>query len=153
MKQTLIIGNIITMDSKRSFAKAALVKDGVFAYIGDIEDVKKLAGADAKVLDYGENFIYPGFMEGHAHGCFAGYRAIGQANLAHVGRCDYAKYSEIIKEFIEKNPQREIIMVAGWISNEEHITKSYLDEICADKPLIMNSADAPSCLLNTKALE
>ena len=62
MKQTLIIGNIITMDSKRSFAKAALVKDGVFAYIGDIEDVKKLAGADAKVLDYGENFIYPGFM-------------------------------------------------------------------------------------------
>ena len=153
MNQAIVLGNIITMDSKRPFAKAALVKNGVFAFIGDVEDVKKLAGVDAKVLDYGENFIYPGFLEAHAHGCFAGYRSIGQANLAQVGGCDYAKYREIISEFIEKNPQREIYLAAGWIQNEEYITKSYLDEICAEKPLIMNTADAHSCLLNTKALE
>lgn len=36
MNQTIIFGNIITMDDKRPFAKAALVKDGVFAYIGVI---------------------------------------------------------------------------------------------------------------------
>ena len=40
MKQTLILGNIITMDEKRPFAKAALAKDGVFAYIGDVEEAK-----------------------------------------------------------------------------------------------------------------
>jgi len=34
MKQSIILGNIITVDEKRPFAKAALVKDGVFAYIG-----------------------------------------------------------------------------------------------------------------------
>lgn len=153
MKQTLILGNIITMDEKRPFAKAAIAKDGVFAYIGDAEVAKELANADAQVLDYGENFIYPGFLEGHAHGCFAGYRAVGQANLTPVGVCDYAKYREIISEFIGKNPQREIYMAAGWLPSEEYITKSYLDEICPDKPLIMNSADAHSCLLNTKALE
>ena len=43
MKQTLILGNIITMDEKRPFAKAALVKNGVFAYIGSVEEAKKLA--------------------------------------------------------------------------------------------------------------
>ena len=32
MRQTVILGNIITMDEKRPFAKAALVKDGKFAY-------------------------------------------------------------------------------------------------------------------------
>ena len=58
MKQTVILGNIITVDEKKPFAKAALVKDGVFAYIGGAEEAKKLAGADAKVLDYGENCIY-----------------------------------------------------------------------------------------------
>ena len=58
MKQSIILGNIITMDEKRPFAKAALVKDGVFAYIGSAEEVKKLASADAQVLDYGENYIY-----------------------------------------------------------------------------------------------
>ena len=154
MKQTIILGNIITMDEKRPFAKAALVKNGVFAYIGDEEEVKELAGKDAQVLDYGDNYIYPGFIEAHAHGVFAGYRAIGQANLAQVGlKADYAKYREIIKEFIVRNPQRQIYMAAGWIPNDEPVTKAYLDEICPDKPFIMNSADAHSCLLNTKALE
>ena len=153
MKQTIILGNIITMDEKRPFAKAALVKDGRFAYIGEAEDVKRIADADAQVLDYGENYIYPGFIEGHAHGCFAGYRAVGQANLAVVPTTDYEKYREIIKEFIDKNPQREIYMVAGWIQDEQPINKSFLDEICPDKPIIMNSSDAHSCLLNSKALE
>ena len=41
MQQTLILGNIITMDEKRPAAKAALVKDGVFAYIGSAEEAKK----------------------------------------------------------------------------------------------------------------
>ena len=154
MKQTLVFGNIITMDEKRPFAKAVLVKDGKFAYIGDAETAKKLGGSDAEVLDYGEHFIYPGFLEAHAHGCFAGYRAVGQANLVKAGTVtDYPKYREIIKEFIADNPQREIYMASGWIQNDEYVTRSYLDEICPDKPLIMNSADAHSCLLNTKALE
>ena len=61
MKQTIILGNIITMDEKRPFAKAALVKNGVFAYIGSAEEAKRLASKDAQVLDYGDNFIYPGF--------------------------------------------------------------------------------------------
>ena len=42
MKQTLILGNIVTMDEKRPFAKAALAKDGVFVFIGSVEDAKKL---------------------------------------------------------------------------------------------------------------
>ena len=154
MKQTLILGNIITMDEKRPFAKAALVKDGTFAYIGSAEEAKRLADAGAKLMDYGDNYIYPGFIDGHAHGCFAGYRAIGQANLAQAGLAtDYPKYREIIKDFIAKNPQRQIYMASGWIKNDEPVTKAYLDEICPDKPLIMNSGDAHSCLLNTKALQ
>ncbi len=31
MKQTIILGNIITVDEKRPFAKAAVVKNGVFS--------------------------------------------------------------------------------------------------------------------------
>lgn len=153
MKKTVILGNIITMDDKRPFAKAALVKDGVFAYIGNAEEAKKLAGADAHILDYGNNFIYPGFLESHCHGHLAGLRFIGQADLKKAGLTDYAKYREIIKEFIAKNPQREYYMAAGWMENEEYVTKAYLDEICSDKPLIMNTSGGHSMLLNTKALE
>lgn len=154
MKETIILGNIITMDEKRPTAKAALVKDGVFAYIGSAEEAKKLADADAKVLDYGENFVYPGFLESHTHGHLAGDRAIGQADLTQAGlTADYAKYREIIKAFIEANPQREFYLAAGWSENGERVTKAYLDEICSEKPLFMNTGGGHSMLLNTKALE
>ena len=154
MKQTIILGNIITVDPKRPTAKAAVVRDGVFAYIGDAEIAKQLAGPDAEVLDYGENFIYPGFLESHCHSYLAGDRAIGQADLTKVGlTTDYAKYREIIRDFIEKNPQRTFYLAAGWIENDEYVTKAYLDEICADKMLFMQTGGGHSMLLNTKALE
>ena len=153
MKKTVILGNLITMDEKRPFAKAALVKDGVFAYIGDAETAKQLAGPDAKVLDYGEKFVYPGFLESHCHGYFAGDRAIGQADLSGVVPTDYDKYREIIRDFIRKNPEREVYIAAGWTENEEYVSKTYLDEICSDKPLIMNTGGGHSMLFNTKALE
>ena len=154
MKQTLILGNIITMDEKRPFAKAAVVKNGVFSYIGDAAEAKRLAGDDAHVLDYGDNFIYPGFMESHCHGHLAGYRAIGQANLAQIGlKPDYPKYREIMKDFIAQNPQREFYVAAGWVEDEQPVTKAYLDEISPDKPLIMQTGGGHSMLLNTKALQ
>ena len=153
MKQTLILGNIITMDEKRPFAKAAVVKDGVFAYIGDAEEARAIAGDDAKVMDYGENYIYPGFLESHCHGHFAGDRFIGQANLTQVGLTDYAKYREIIRDFIAGNPNRAFYLAAGWVENDEYVSKAYLDEICADKPLIMQTGGGHSMLLNSKALE
>lgn len=153
MKQTIILGNIITVDEKKPFAKAALVKNGVFAYVGSAEEVKKLACSDAQVLDYGDNYVYPGFLESHCHGHLAGYRAIGQADLMQAGFTDYSKYREIIKEFIAKNPQRQFYMAAGWVENEEYVTKAYLDEICSDKPLIMQTGGGHSMLLNTKAMQ
>ena len=153
MKQTIILGNIITMDEKKPFAKAALVKDGVFAYIGDAEEAKKIADTNAQVLNYGDNFIYPGFLESHCHGYFAGYRAVGQANLSQFLSTDYAKYREVIKKFISNNPDSKIYLAEGWIENDEYISKTYLDEICADKPLIMQTGGGHSMLLNTKALK
>ena len=153
MKQTIILGNIITVDEKRPFAKAALVKDGMFAYIGSAEEAKKLASRGAQVLDYGDNYIYPGFLESHCHGHLAGYRAIGQADLMQAGFTNYPKYREIMKEFIAKNPQREFYLASGWIENEEYVSKAYLDEICSEKPLIMQTGGGHSMLLNTKAME
>ena len=153
MKQTLILGNIITVDPKRPTAKAAVVKNGVFAYIGDAETAKQLAGPDAKVLDYGDNYIYPGFLESHCHSYLAGDRAIGQADLSQVIHTDYDKYREIISDYIKKNPQREFYMAAGWEENDKYVTKAYLDEICADKLLFMQTGGGHSMLLNSKALE
>ena len=78
---------------------------------------------------------------------------MGQANLAQVGLADYAKYREIIKDFIAKNPNRSFYVAAGWNETEEYVSKAYLDEICSDKILIMQTGGGHSMLLNSKALE
>ena len=135
MKQTLILGNIITVDEKRPFAKAAVVKNGVFAYIGSAEEAKKIAGPDAKVLDYGNNFIYPGFLESHCHPYFAGDRLVGQARLGEVGLADYAKYREIIKDFIARNPERSFYVASGWNETEEYVSKAYRRGLCPESGL------------------
>ena len=48
MQKTVILGNIITVDERRPFAKAAFVKDGVFAYIGDAGEAKSLRARTQK---------------------------------------------------------------------------------------------------------
>ena len=114
MSQTIVYGNIYTLDERRPFARAALVRDGTFAYIGDPERVRSLADDNASVLDYGDDYVYPGFLEAHTHGHYAGDRAIGQADLTKAGlTTDYPRYREIIREFIEQNPQREVYLAAG----------------------------------------
>ena len=153
MEKTLVLGNIITVDERRPFAEAAVVKNGVFSYVGTAEEAKKIAGPDARVLDYGANFIYPGFLESHCHPYFAGDRIVGQAHLAEVGLADYAKYREIIKDFIARNPERSYYVASGWNETEEYVSKAYLDEICSDKILIMQTGGGHSMLLNSKALE
>ena len=118
------------LDEKKPFARAALVKDGVFAYIGGFEEAKEMAGADAEVLDYGKNFIYSGFLESHSHGYLAGDRAIGMANLDGAATTDYDKCRRIIREFMEKNPQSEVYRASGWAETNDHFPKTFLDEIC-----------------------
>ena len=40
-----------------------LASDSYDLRVRAAQEAKKLAGADARVLDYGGNFIYPGFLE------------------------------------------------------------------------------------------
>ncbi len=44
-------------------------------------------------------------------------------------------------------------MAGNWNESSEYVNKTYLDEICSDKPLIMHTSGGHSMLLNTKALE
>ncbi|MDO5445459.1 MAG: amidohydrolase [Eubacteriales bacterium] len=149
----IFFGHIITMDEENPTAEALAVRDGVIIFAGTMEEAAPFIGTNTKVYDYEDSFIYPGFLEAHTHGYLAGYRAIGQADLSPIFPTDYDEIRRVIKEFIKQNPDRDIYLAAGWVENEEYVSRDYLDEICSDKPLIMNTGGGHSCLLNTKALE
>lgn len=152
--EKIIFGNFITLDEIKPFAKAMTIVDGKIQYIGSVKNAKALCDENTKVMDYGDNYIYPGFLEAHAHPLFAGQRAIGQANLNTVFPANPNKYREIIKEFIKNNPTNEIYVASGWAEDDNpDINSAFLDEICPDKPLLLNTVGGHSMLLNTKAKE
>lgn len=152
--QELILGNIITLDDNTPFGEAIIVNNGRINFVGNKKEAKELCDENTIVLDYKDNYIYPGFMEAHAHGLFAGYRSLGQANLANVLPPSHDGYRKVIKKFIDDNPDKDLYLAAGWGEDGKCIfERDFLDEICNDKPLIMNTMGGHSILLNTKAME
>ena len=152
--EKLYLGNIITLEDIKPFAKALTVVGNKIQYVGSLETARTLCDENTKIYDFGGRFIYPGFLDAHTHGLFAGYRAIGQANVSKIVPPDKDKYREVIKSFVANNPTKEVYMVAGWIEDGKTIfTSEFLDEICPDKPLMMNSAGGHSLLLNRTAMK
>ena len=152
--QDLYLGNIYTMNEEQPFAEAITVADGKIQYVGSAAEAEAYCDKNTKVHDFKDSFIYPGFLEAHAHTMFAGYRSIGQANVSSVVPADAAKYKEIIKEFIAKHPEKDIYIATGWTEDQNSdINSAMLDEICPDKPLLLNTGAGHSVLLNKKAIE
>ena len=152
--QKLFLGNFCTMDEVKPFAKAMTVVDGKIQYIGSVKNAKALCDENTVIFDYSDRFIYPGFLESHAHTMFAGYRAIGQGDVSQIIPSDAEKYKANIKAFIDKNPDKEVYLIAGWTEDgNDDINPALLDEICPDKPLVLNTGGGHSILINTKAKE
>ena len=152
--QQLYLGNICTMNESQPFAEAVTVVDGKIQYVGSRDEAMHYCDENTQVFDYSNQYIYPGFLEAHAHTMFAGYRAIGQANVSQIIPADPEKYRTVIKEFIDKHPEKEIYLATGWTEDQNPaINSAYLDSICPDKPLILNTGAGHSVLLNKKAME
>ena len=152
--EKLYLGNFTTMDDITPFAKALTVVGDRIQFVGSVEDAKALCDENTKVFDFGTRYVYPGFLDAHTHGMFCGYRAIGQADVSQVNPSNEDEYRQIITAFVEAHPEMEIYLAAGWLEDgHSHITRAFLDEICPDKPLMLNSAGAHSLLLNTSAMK
>ena len=148
----IILGNIITLDDIKPYAKAMAVKDGTIMYVGSEKMAKKLCDEKTEIIDYGNNYIFPGFMDAHDHGMLSGWRAIGSANV--FDGQSYAEYIDMMKAYIDANPGKSFYMGAGWIEKSEgKFTKECLDELAPDATIVLQSADGHSMLLSSKAME
>lgn len=148
-------GNVITMDPANPVAQAVAVKDGRVLLAGSLEQVQAVSGRRTRVVDYGKASIYPGFMEGHAHGALAAFRA-AQADLFPIsGKAGarMADYAEAMKRHIRENPGLPAYKGAGWIVCDCYPCAAMLDAVCPDVPMYLNSADGHSMWLNSAAMK
>lgn len=146
----IILGKIMTLDTDRPMAEAMVVKNGLIAYVGSRKVAMTMQGEETDVQDYGDNVIYPGFMDAHTHGLMAGQRLAFECDL--VSGKSMPEYVEMVRRFIEAHPGRSCYRGAGWEMHEEP-TRQMLDAVAPDVPVVLTSVDAHSMWLNTAALK
>jgi predicted amidohydrolase YtcJ len=153
-KADLIVYNatIYTVDSSFTTAEAMVVKDGKIVAVGNTAELEKKYEANEK-LDAGGKFIYPGFIDAHAH--FVGYgNSLQRVNL--VGTSSWEEVIERTKKFAAENPDGWLLG-RGWDQNdwnEKYFPRNeILNEIFPDRPVLLTRIDGHAAIANQKALE
>ncbi|MBR1633735.1 MAG: amidohydrolase [Lachnospiraceae bacterium] len=150
--ETIILGNVITMDEFKPYAEAIAVADEKIIYVGSRDAAMKLKDDKTRVLDYGKNTVYPGFLEAHCHPGLAGNNMFGRANLTEGKTPE--DYLKILKKYVDENQDKPHIVGSGWTDDLLYqLNAKQLDEICPDKPMINQSVSGHMMWINTKAME
>lgn len=153
-KADLLVYNatIYTVDSSFSTAEAMAIADGKILEAGKTAELEKKYDAKEK-LDAGGKFIYPGFIDAHAH--FVGYGlSLQTVNLMGTGSWD--EVIEKVKTFATENPEGWITG-RGWDQNDwatkDFPTNLKLNELFPDRPVLLRRVDGHAAIANQKALD
>lgn len=143
---------IYTVDSTFSTSEAMVIKDGKIIATGTFTELEKNWQVKEKI-DAGGKFIYPGFIDAHAH--FAGYgRSLQTVNL--VGTTSWEDVIEKVKTFATENPEGWITG-RGWDQNDWDVkvfpTNEKLNELFPDRPVLITRIDGHAAMANQKALD
>ncbi|MET0395147.1 MAG: amidohydrolase [Chitinophagaceae bacterium] len=143
---------IYTIDSSFSTAQAMVIRDGKIIETGTTAGLQEKYAA-ATQLDAAGKFIYPGFIDAHAH--FAGYgNSLQRANLA--GTHSWDEVVERTRRFAAANPEGWVTG-RGWDQND-WTTKQYpgneaLNRLFPDRPVLLTRIDGHAAIANQKALD
>lgn len=131
--------------------------------VGSNEEVSAFAGDDTKIIDCGGGTILPGMCDAHCHPSVAcasldGVQMFGVYKEEGQSAEDIIEiYKGMLKEYIEAHPDKNFIRGAGWVltnfSEKRWPNRHDLDEICPDKPVVLESFCQHNLWVNTKALE
>lgn len=153
-KADLLVYNatIYTVDSAFSTVEAMVVTGGKILETGRKEDLEKKYEAK-EILDAEGKFIYPGFIDAHAH--FVGYGN----SLQRVNLVDTKSWDEVLvrtKKFADENPG-DWLQGRGWDQNDweqkQFPTNEKLNELFPDRPVLLTRIDGHAAFANQKALD
>lgn len=143
--------HIYTVDSSFQVAEAMAIDKGVILATGKKTDLEANYSF-VKKEDAAGRFIYPGFIDAHAH--FVGYAMeLLQVNL--VGTKSWEEIIKKVKEFAQQNPTGWIIG-RGWDQNDWAVkvypNNKELTKLFPDRPVLLTRIDGHAAIANKKAL-
>jgi len=153
-KADLLVFNatIYTVDSSFSTAEAMVIKGDKILATGKTTDLEKEYDAKEK-LDAGGKFIYPGFIDAHAH--FVGY-GLSLQTVDLSGTKSWEECLERVKSFASTNKEGWITG-RGWDQNDwamkEFPNNESLDTLFPDRPVLLTRIDGHAAVANQVALD
>ncbi len=155
-KADLLIYNatIYTVDSQFSKAEAMVIKDGKILATGKLSDLEKNYAASEK-MDANGKFIYPGFIDAHAH--FLSY-GLGLQKVNLVETNSWEEVLERTKVFAKENNQAgSWLLGRGWDQNDwtdkTYPDNSQLNLLFPDRPVMLGRVDGHAVIVNQAALD
>ncbi|MEO8478324.1 MAG: amidohydrolase [Gemmatimonadota bacterium] len=146
-------GTIYSGPQSADTVQAVAVKDGHIVWVGANADADKWIGAGTTVRDVSGRFVYPGFVDAHAHFSGIGEREL-TLNLEGTPTKD--AFLAKVEDAVKKTPKGEWVTGRGWIetfwSPPVFPTRHDLDRIAPDNPVMLNRADGHASVVNSAAL-
>ncbi|NBE56020.1 amidohydrolase [Streptomyces boluensis] len=152
-------GYVYTVDDQNSVHQALAVTGGRITYVGNTKGVAPHIGKGTKVVDLKGRMVMPGLHDGHLHPMDGGQALLG---------CDLDYESLTVKQFqdriqayIDKTKNSEPdawVQVNHWYAQAMRpagtkLTKADLDKLDTKRPIMVQSTDGHTLLLNSRALE
>ena len=148
----VVNARVWTGDAHRPWADAIAVRGDRIAAVGSSAEVRKLAGAETRVIDARGGMVVPGFIDAHVHFLDGGFR------LASVQLRDAATPAEFvgrIRTFAATVPAGSWIQGGDWdheLWGGELPTRAWIDSVTPDHPVWVNRLDGHMALANSAAL-
>jgi predicted amidohydrolase YtcJ len=147
-------GTIITMDDSVPEAISVAVKGEKIVWVGNTADVSKWTGKNTKVLDLNGAFVYPGFIESHAH-----IVGLGQSRsiLDLVGTSTKDAILKMVGDRAKTIAKDAWILGRGWDQNDwpvkEFPTAADLDSVSAGHPVVLERVDGHAIWVNNEVFK
>jgi len=151
----LIVHNasIFTVDENFTKVSAFAIDKGKFIDIGKSDKILN-AYTSASIIDADENYIYPGFNDGHSH--FLGY---GLWVTKYVNLVGTVSFRDVILHLVNHNNSYpgNWLLGRGWDQNDwevkEFPTNDLLNKHFPDKPVVLTRIDGHAVIANDAALK
>ena len=154
MPDTIFVNGDVYTQAKPARAQALAVRDGRIVAIGTNDEVRKLAGAQTKVIDLGGHFVMPGFNDAHVHLASGGFEKL---NVNLTGAQSLKAMQDRIASQASRAAEVQWLIGRGWDHTlwpgQTLPTRQDLDAVTHGHPAIFVRVDGHIAIANSAALQ
>jgi predicted amidohydrolase YtcJ len=147
-------GNVYTANDKAPRAEAIAVKADRIIFVGNNADAQKLIGQNTRVVDLKGKTVLPGFTDSHQHLSGVGLR---EMTLNLEGTSSLDDFLAKVKARVDQAKPGDWVTGRGWIETHwkpaAFPTRSDLDRVAPNNPVIFGRADGHASVVNSAALK